>query len=68
LRSSVGTTSARLLEQLGGLPPPVAAVFRRNCRADSRRRMSPELLSSLTVVLALVCSIVCFVTWLDERE
>jgi hypothetical protein len=30
--------------------------------------MSGSLLSSLTVVLALFCSVVCFLTWLDERE
>jgi hypothetical protein len=30
--------------------------------------MSGQLLSAVTVVLALFCSIVCFVTWLDERE
>jgi hypothetical protein len=30
--------------------------------------MSVQLLSAIIVVLALFCSIVCFVTWLDERD
>ncbi len=30
--------------------------------------MSASLLSSVTVVLALFCSIACFMTWLDERD
>jgi len=30
--------------------------------------MPPELAATLTFWLALFCSIVCFLQWLDERE
>jgi hypothetical protein len=30
--------------------------------------MSAHLLSTVTVVLALFCSVACLMTWLDERD